>query len=91
MYEVVGTISERSSAKTTNRAGLDVLTAIVLIMALSPFVMNVTRAWSRRAPTPARSSNVAGNVRPEPTENSSAPSYYPPSAPPAIPAHRATT
>ena len=87
MYEVVGTISERSSAKTTNRAGLDVLTAIVLIVALSPSVMSVTRAWSRRAPTPARSSIVAANVRPEPTENSAAPSYSPPSAPAAPPAH----
>ena len=87
MYEVVG-ISDRRAAKTTNRAGLDVLAAIVLIIALSPSVMNVTRAWSRRAPAPARSSNVAGNVHPESTENSSAPAgYYPPSASPALPAH----
>jgi len=87
VYEVVGTISDRRAAKTTNRAGIDVLTAIVLIVALSPFVMNVSPAWSRRAPTPARSSNLAGNVRPEPTENSAAPSYDPRSAPAAPPAH----
>ena len=87
MYEVVGTISERRVVKTTNRAGLDVLTAVVLIVALSPSVVNVTRAWSRRAPSPARPSNVATNVLPEPMESSAAPSYSSPSAPGAPPAH----
>jgi hypothetical protein len=86
VYEVVGTISDRRAAKTTNRAGIDVLTAIVLVVALSSSITNVTRQWSRRAPTSGRSSNVAGNVRPEPTENSPATGYSPPSAPPALPA-----
>jgi hypothetical protein len=86
VYEVAGIISERRATKTANRAGFDVLTAIVIIVALSPSVVNVTRAWSRRAPIHARSSNVAANVRPEPAKNSAAPSYYPPSALPALPA-----
>jgi len=88
VFEVAGTISERTGAKTTARAGFDVLTAVVFIFAFSPLLTNVLRPLSRRAPTPASSSNVVANGRPEPTENSAAPSYYPPSTPPAHPEAR---
>jgi hypothetical protein len=82
VYEVAGTISERTEAKTTKQAGIDVRKAVVLIFALSPFVASVIRPLNHRAPTHAFSSNVGTNIRPEQTENSASPSYFPRSAHP---------
>jgi hypothetical protein len=85
VYEVAGTLNERTGVKTTNRAGFDVRAAIVLIFAFSPFVMIFAGPSSRRAPTSVFSSNVAANGRPEYAENSAAPGYYSRSTPPAHP------
>jgi Carboxypeptidase regulatory-like domain len=82
VYEVAGTISERTEAKATKQAGIDVRKAVVLIFALSPFVASVIRPLNHRAPTHAFSSNVGTSHRPEPTENSAAPGYHPRSTPP---------
>jgi hypothetical protein len=88
VYEVAGRISERTEPKTANRAGIDVLTAVVFIFAFSPLVMNVIRPSSRQAPAPAFSSNVAANIRLEHTGSSAAPGYHPRSTPPAHPEAR---
>src|ERR1700757_1419366 len=85
VYEVAGTFNERAAAKTTNRAGFDIPTAVVLIFALSPLVTNVIRPLSHRAPNPAFLSNVGTNIRPEHAENSADPPYYSLSTPPAHP------
>jgi hypothetical protein len=86
VYEAVGTISDRRGAETTSRAGLEVLTAVVLTFVLLSFAMSATRLLNRQAPLTARSSDATASDRSEPTENSPVPSFYPWAAPPAFPA-----
>lgn len=86
MYEFVGTIRDRREATTASRAGLEVLTAIVLSLVLSSFAISVTRLLSGHAPFPARSWNATVTGRLEPTKNNPAPNFYPWAATPALPA-----